>query len=78
MNEQLINKECESNEGLTESKIEQLIYLGNYKNLIYFMEVMLERRMAERDSGYFTHDDYFHLLAVLNYYPELWGNSTQT
>ena len=75
VNEQLIAAECESHEQIDEIKVQQFLYMGNYKNFTSLCEYLLENKLPNKLNEYLTYHDYFHLLTVINYFPELWANS---
>lgn len=48
--------------------------MGNYKKFIYMMEmILIENKLGQKAGSAFTYDDYFHLMIVMNNYPEMWG-----
>jgi hypothetical protein len=54
--------------------VEEFLYLGLYRNLVYVLEMVLEREIDKQLEA-INYDDYFHLLMVVSIYPELWGNT---
>lgn len=56
--------------------VENFLYLGLYRNLVYVLEMALDHQIEKQLEG-ISYDDYFHLLMVVSIYPELWGDSSK-
>jgi hypothetical protein len=72
----IVDAECRSDLGLNMPAVENLLHLGLYKDLIYLVEMIMDREV-EKELGDFNEDDYIHLLEVVSVFPELWADSSK-